>query len=287
MYKILLDDRFYQNTSQQNEYLERLLDSIKKYFDAKVIFFEPFYQSKKSYTLDYMSQMINKKIHNTHKCQKYNLSNVNISSDSTLAGIRFSPVFIGKIKYIIDNNPNDIIIIPLIYSYQNRNLKIKSECSTLFFIGNYDEEVESNICNWINNNQLIHILEPTISNKFPAKDLCEGYNNWRSEILKPLYKGDKISDFTKIGMEVALRNRYIYDSKLSALNKAKAKKDKNGNKPKRQVFKSSEKDVYLSTDFENGGFEVYDKNAHHQGQFKFNGDFEKSPDEDSHPLYLK
>lgn len=287
MYKILLDDNFYKNTLEQNEYLKRLIQTIEDYFDAQIVLFEPFCQSKRTYNLASMEQIVNKRIHKTKKAEKYDLNDVVITSDSSLENMEFTSLFIGKINCIMNKNPKDIIIIPLIYSHKNRELSIKSKDNYLFFIGNYDEEVESNIANWINNNTLIHISEPNFTNKFPAKDLCNGFNGWRSEILKPSYGRDKISDFTKIGFEVALRNHYIYDPHLSALNKKKAKKDKNGNHPKRQVFKNKKKDVYLSIDFENGGFEVYDKNARHQGQYKFNGDFEKSSDENSHPLYLE
>ncbi len=174
------------------------------------------------------------------------------------------------------------------YNKLNRNLRIKNTGKFLFYIGNYDEEIESNISKWISDNHLIlHISNPNFNNKFPAKDLCDGYDKWRSEILQPNYNEDKISAFIQIGFEVAIRNHYIYDSRLSALNKQKAKPDKNGNRPKRHVFKNKKKDVYLSTDFENGGFEVYNKNAVYQGQYRFNGNFEKEPDDNSHPLYLK
>lgn len=287
MYKILLDDNFYRNTIVQNEYFNRLIQAIKDYFDATIIFFEPFYKKNISYNLSSMSQKINQKILATRKVEKCDLNNVVNVSDNFLEGLSFTQLFIGKIKYIINAYPDDVIIIPLIYNIKNRELTNKFIDDCIFFIGNYDEEVKSNIANWISNNNLIHIPESNFENKFPAKKLCDGYDKWRSEILQSSYSGDRISDFTKIGFEVAIRNHYIYDPQLTALNKKKAKKDKNGNSPKRQVFRNKANDTYLSTDFLHGGFEIYDKNAHHQGQFKFNGDFEKSPDEDSHPLYLK
>ena len=287
MYKILLDDNFYRNTLAQNEYLDKLIQAIKDYFDATIIFFEPFYKRNISYNLSSMSQKINKKLLATEKVEKCDLNNVVNESDPFLESMSFTQLFIGKIKYIINTYPNDIIIIPLIYSTRNRELIVKNVDDCIFFIGNYDEEVESNIANWIVNNHLIHISDSCFENKFPAAKLCNGYNEWRSEILQPSYSGDKISDFTKIGFEVAIRNHYIYDSQLTALNKKKAKKDKKGRSPKRQVFINQTRDTYLSTDFENGGFEVYNKNAVHQGQYKFNGDFEKEPNDNSHPLFLK
>ena len=289
MYKILLDDNFYHNSMEQSKYLDRLLKSIKQYFDADIVFFEPFYtENKKMISLNAKSKFINRQILSTEKVIKYNLNDVNMHSNSVLEKNRgFDNMFIGKIEYIISKHPTSIIIIPLIYSKMNRELQFKEYDKRIYFIGNFDEEVDSNIAAWIKNNRLIHIDNSNINCKFPAKEICNGYNEWRSEILKPSYYGDKIADFTKIGLEVASRNNYVYDSQLTALNKKKSKHDKKGRPPKRQVFKNQKCDIYLSTDFENGGFEVYDKHANHLGQYKFNGDFEKEPDTNSHPLYLK
>lgn len=288
MYKILLDDNFYYNTLEQSKYLGRLLESIKQYFDADIVFFEPFYtENRKMINLNAQSKSINRQILLTEKVLKYNLNDVDAHSNTTLEGKGFNKLFIGKIEYILSKHPNDIIIVPLIYSKANRELQFKEHNNRIYFIGNFDEEVDSNIAIWIKNNRLIHIDDSSINCKFPAKEICNGYNDWRSEILKPSYSGDKIADFTKIGLEVASRNKYVYDSQLTALNKRKSKHDKKGRPPKRQVFKNQKCDVYLSTDFENGGFEVYDKHATHLGQYKFNGNFEKDPDTDSHPLYLR
>ncbi|MBQ3161819.1 MAG: hypothetical protein IJC04_06800 [Oscillospiraceae bacterium] len=288
MYKILLDDDFYRNSLEVKEYLEKLIDVIKKYFDAEFVLFEPFYRSKESYHLMAKCQFVNKKILETHKLMKRDLNEVSSINDSTLYDrLPFSQSFINKINYILAENPEYKIIIPLVYNIKNRKLAIKNCGDRLFIIGNYDEEVESNISQWIIHNELIHISMPNINSKFPAKELCAGFNDWRSNILQPDYKGDKISDISEIALEVALRNNYIYDKKITSINSIRAKKDKKGNHPKRQVFKNDKQDVYLSTDFENGGFEVYDKKATHLGQYKFNGDFEKKSDKRSHPLYLK
>ena len=287
MYKILFDDILYKNIVEQNAYFGNLIDAISLHFDAMIVCFIPFGEKQRSNTLTMGLQNINKKIHRTQKQIKYNLNDVNDVSDNELEQLGFSKSFIGKIYYIKRNNPNDIIIVPLAYDKSNRILCVKNTGTYLFYIGNYDEEVESNISKWISNNNIIHIADPNFDNKFPAKDLCNGYDKWRSEILQPNYKGDKISDFTQIGSEVAIRNNYIYDIHLTSLNKRKAKKDKNGNAPKRKIFRSQKNDVYLSIDFENGGFEIYDKNANHLGQYRFNGEFEKDSKNKAHPLYLK
>lgn len=288
MYKILFDDILYKNIVEQNAYFNKLIDAFSLYFDATIVCFIPFGEKQRSNTLTMGLQNINKKIHKTQKQVKYNSNDVTDVSDNELEKLGFSKSFIGKIYYIRKNCPNDVIIVPFAYNKSNRNLRTKNTRTFLFYIGNYDEEVESNISKWISdNNPILHISNPNFDNKFPAKDLCNGYDKWRSEILQPNYNGDKISAFTQIGFEVAIRNHYIYDAHLSALNKQKARPDKKGNRPKRHVFKNEKKDVYLSIDFENGGFEVYNKNAVHQGQYRFNGNFEKDPDDNSHPLYLK
>lgn len=287
MYKILFDDILYQHIVEQSKYFNALIDIISSYFDAQIVCFIPFGEKQRTNSLAMGLQNINKKIHKTQKQEKYDLNEVSDVADDELEKLGFSKNFIGKIYYLKEHNPDDIIIVPLAYNKLNRILYTKKTGIYLFYIGNYDEEIESNIANWIACNNIIHIEEPNYNNMFPAKDLCNGYNKWRSEILQPAYSGDKISDFTKIGYEVAIRNHYIYDAQLTALNKKKAKRDKKGYPPKRQIFVNQLKDVYLSTDFENGGFEVYNKNAVHQGQYRFNGDFEKDPDENSHPLYLK
>lgn len=287
MYKILFDDLLYSNDTEQHKYFNNLVETISLYFDAPIIYFFPFGVNRKSNSYSAALQNINKKILLTKKQIKYNLNDVHDVSDDELESLGFSKKFIGKIYYIRNIYPNDVIIVPLAYSKSNRNLSVKNTGKYIFYVGNYDEEVESNISNWICDDTYIHIPHSNFDDKFPANKLCNGYDKWRTEILQPNYSGDKISDFTKIGHEVAMRNHYIYDSVLSSLNSRKAKPDKNGNHPKRHIFKSNKRDVYLSIDFENGGFEIYNKNAIHQGQFKFNGCFEKSPNTHNHPLYLK
>lgn len=289
MYRILLDDKFYKNQPNENKYLYQLLDIIKKYFDADIVIFEPFTESIKTYTSSYNGQKINQEILKTHKMRKFNLSDVVPVKDTFLNDLGFNEVFVGKINYILNKYPSDSVIIPYVYSHEHRSLKYKNYQDKMFFIGNIDEEIDSNIANWIKKDELIHIDVPSFKNKFPAFEFCNGFNEWRNEIIRStsLSDNDKISTFQKIALEVATRNNYTYDSCLTALNKKKAKHDKNGNSPKRQIFKSKQLDVYLSTDFIHGGFEVYNKKPTHQGQFKFNGEFEKDSDNNTHPLYLK
>lgn len=283
-YKILLDEKF-GYSSNQTAYLKGIIRIFKEYFRAKIVIFEPFYSSQNC-NMSKMDSLITRQILTTRKYEKYNYNNVIPTSSSELTALGFSPIFIGKINYILEQSNDNVIIVPYIQDLKHRDLKCKHVNNKVFFIGNFDQEIDSNIKKWIQQGDLIKIQNPSFSKKFPAEDFCAGYDDWRSEILQPNSSDDKISTFYKIGLEVAERNKYLYDSQLTALNKTKAKK-KNGQSPKRQIFKSPELDVYLSTDFENGGFEVYNCKPTHQGQYKFNGDFEKEADDNSHPLYLK
>lgn len=289
-YKILIDEKFYQNTKLQTDYLEDLLKVVAGYFDAKIIVFEPFTRPIKSFNKSSNYIKINKAILSTHKIEKWDLDSViHINGDLSIKNLGFTDEFIDKISYILNKDINNIVIVPLVYSKNHREIQQKYVNDRIFFIGNFDEEVNSNISMWIENNELINLTQPSIDNKFPAAFICNGFDSWRSEILSGLSSNedDKIAIFDKIGLEVAKRNNYTYDTKLTGINKKHAKKDKNGNSPKRQIFSLISKEVYLSTDFLHGGFEVYDNKPNHQGQYRFNGIFEKEPDDKSHPLYLK
>ena len=92
---------------------------------------------------------------------------------------------------------------------------------------------------------------------------------------------EKISSFIEIAAEVAARNRYKYDLRLSHINSNEAHQ-------KRQIYTSEGKEqVYLSVDTENGGFEVFDNKLNYLNQYKFNGDFDKKSDPINHWIVLK
>ena len=126
MYKILFDDILYQHIVEQNEYFNALIDIISLYFDVEIICFVPFGEKQRSNSLAMGLQNINKKIHKTQKQEKYNLNDVSEVSDKELEKLGFSKSFIGKIYYIKENNPNDIIIIPFAYNKSNRILHTKN-----------------------------------------------------------------------------------------------------------------------------------------------------------------
>lgn len=284
-YKILLDERLYRTTKEQRAYLGKCLEVFKKYFHAKIAIFEPYYD-KKSYAFSASDSSLKLQILRTNKFEKFNYDEVTPCSCPELNAIGFTNAFIGKIFHILSSNKENIVIIPFIQSGNHRELKKKQYTDRVFFIGNIDQEINSNISMWIKQDEVLKLSCPSEDCLFPAAELCNGFDKWRSEILHS-FSSNKIALFSNISLEVALRNKYEYSSKLTAINKAKAKKDKKGNPPKRQVFIGNEGEAYLSSDFENGGFEVYNKKPIHMGQYRFNGIKEKEADNAGHPLYLK
>ena len=283
MYKILLDERFYQGSVEQIKYLERLLNVIKKYFHAEIAYFTPFGKSEHSYTRATFGQLIHKQLLQTRQARKYDAMQPGLYDDDYLEGLGFSREFVGRVQYLLESDIGTKVIIPFIYSTSHRKLEQKCYQARIFFIGNFDEEVNSNIADWIISDNLVHV-DANAAGIFPATELCCGYNTWRSEILKGSANREKEAKFTEIAAEVAKRNKYLPDARLTKLNKLKAGRDSHGNYPKRQVFSNS--NYYLSTDFENGGFEVFTKNTKYLGQYKFDGLFEKQSDEVSHRLFL-
>lgn len=114
MYRILLDDKFYNNQPNGNKYLHELLDVIKKYFDAKIVIFEPFNANVRTYNLLSNGERINLEILKTRKIEKLNLSDVIPAGNDFLSELGFDEMFIGKINYILKKYPLDYIIIPYV-----------------------------------------------------------------------------------------------------------------------------------------------------------------------------
>ena len=106
------------------------------------------------------------------------------------------------------------------------------------------------------------------------------YNLQLSNFLKERHTGDRKALIIKIGDEVASRNGYIKNDYLSMLNSRKQRS-------MRAVYSKLRKSpTYLSLDFESGGFEVFDKNGLHLGQYSFDGARTKVPAPDTHKLYF-
>ena len=118
------------------------------------------------------------------------------------------------------------------------------------------------------------------TNPFPNKKSCSGLND---EFL--LLKAGKSIDEIKalifeFAEEAAYRNGYKYDEGLSKKNSAKYKF--------RKVYIAETRNKiisYLCVDVESGGFEVFDKNQIHLGQYDFSGEQSKEAEPKTHKIY--
>lgn len=125
----------------------------------------------------------------------------------------------------------------------------------------------------------LHTVFPQESSLFPCSAYCTELNN---HFLQNRDTGDRKSIIKQYAAEAASRNGYIYDQHLSMLN---SKKQGNARIVYHRLIDNQAS--YLSVDLESGGFEVFDHDATHLGQFSFAGNRDKPPSPKDHKLYLK
>lgn len=114
---------------------------------------------------------------------------------------------------------------------------------------------------------------------FPMMSLCKEYNDYVVKEIqnKKMNQNEKIALFEKIGSVVAKYNFYTKDQVLSVKNSTRDKK--------RIIYtKNIGAEYHLSLDLESGGFEVFDKNYVHKGQYNFSGQLAKKAQPQSHKL---
>lgn len=116
---------------------------------------------------------------------------------------------------------------------------------------------------------------------FPMEGFCSyvKYNDYVSKEIqnKKMGQPEKIALFEKIGDTVAKYNFYERNKRLSNKNSTSSKK--------RVVYnKIQNKKFYLSLDLESGGFEVFDKQYIHQGQYNFDCKKVKRAEPKTHKL---
>lgn len=114
---------------------------------------------------------------------------------------------------------------------------------------------------------------------FPMEGLCKDYNDYVIKEIenKRMDQNEKNALFEKIGNVVALYNFYTKNQRLCTLNSSRNKK--------RIVYtKNIGIEYHLSLDFESGGFEVFDKNFVHMGQYNFSCTIAKKAQPKSHIL---
>ncbi len=116
---------------------------------------------------------------------------------------------------------------------------------------------------------------------FPMEEFCSyiKYNDYVMKEIqnKKMNQSEKIALFEKIGDTVAKYNFYKRNKILSSKNSTPSKK--------RIVYtKIQNKDFHLSLDLESGGFEVFDKQYIHQGQYNFDCKKVKRAEAKTHKL---
>ncbi len=114
---------------------------------------------------------------------------------------------------------------------------------------------------------------------FPMEGLCKDYNAYVIKEIesKRMDQNEKNALFEKIGNVVAIYNFYTKNQRLCTLNSSRSKK--------RIVYtKNVGIEYHLSLDFESGGFEVFDKNYVHMGQYNFSCIIAKKAQPKSHVL---
>ncbi|MCF2681972.1 colicin E3/pyocin S6 family cytotoxin, partial [Faecalicatena contorta] len=137
-------------------------------------------------------------------------------------------------------------------------------------VNDIEEELESNIANWIISKEEIDvekILSPILSNPLPNSELCGGYKKVQDKLVKG--ECNRIPIFLKVATEVASRNGYIEDKEIEKLNRGAIRK----------IFRSQRGEtIFLSVDVEHGALEVYNSKGKHQGEYGYTGSKEKDRD---------
>lgn len=106
-----------------------------------------------------------------------------------------------------------------------------------------------------------HTAKPSTHNRFPNSDLCTRYDELQQKAFEEGF--DRVSVIRIFAKEVALRNNYIKDADLTALNSSSSHI--------RDVYRSEETDVLLCTDVRHGRFEAFNRDGVHLGEYTYSG----------------
>lgn len=265
MAKILLDDDFFnmEGSEKDQEYLNQVIEFLHKYFNMDFAIFQDRDNIQGRYNIYSYKAIIEKKLQKKGIMEIY--ENSVSRNDSNYSELEFSEEFIGKIDEI-HNNGEDIII-PVCIAKHEKNKKCINGFT--YIINHIYEELDSNIAKFISDHQYIrkdYIIEPSKKEPLPNKDICSHYKNLQDEEIKGKDQNGKIAIYCKVGKEVAMRNTYKYDSKVSSLNGT--------SKKIRRIFKvgNGSKTMYASIDVEHGALEICDSKGKHIDEFNYIGD---------------
>lgn len=266
MAKILLDDDFFNmdGLEEDQNYLELVIEFLQKYFNIDFAIFLG-RGNAQGYLNIFSSKAIFEK-----KLQKKGMTEVYdsfvISSDaSNYCELGFSEEFIGKIDEI--HNNGEEVIIPVCISKHKKDKKCMNDF--VYIINDIYKETDSNIAKFISGKQYINesnIIEPTKREPLPNSELCVYYKEVQDKEVIGKDENEKKSIYRKVAKEVAMRNTYKYDSKISSMNGIGEKM--------RRIYKSGNgsKTIYASIDVEHGALEICDSRGRHIDEFTYTGE---------------
>lgn len=258
---ILLDNDFYEEILE-DDYINKLVNFIDHFFDLDVSVFHPFCNVGNSWSKQNMLAVIQLKLQKIGKIELLDAELITPIENISYNSLNFSSDFIGEITYLLDKYIN--VIIPV--TPNKHKCDVKKIGEHVYIVNHVLQELDSNISFFIRNNLFMqNIINPSLNNPLPNKEICEEYFLLQREMITSGY--DTLNTYSKIAKEVAMRNRYIYNRNVSVKNKSK-----NSIKSKRREIYDYNKKQYVSTDFESGCFEVYNKNGIHQGESSYIGD---------------
>lgn len=170
-------------------------------------------------------------------------------------------LFLGKVNsmsFSIGENCNDVFMI----EYDNKDYDIK-------VIKNFNENHFNNTLRKLKSTLYIYDGNPSLNNPLPYCEFCKDLYDIQNTLIS---NGENKYDvFEKIGEEVALRNTYMFDARVTKLN--------NNTEHKRKIYRSSsDPTIFISIDFEKGCFELFNHSGVHQGEIKYDGNVNSKAD---------
>lgn len=304
--KIVLDPNIYLLSESNNcniydefshlEYFDKIVEFINEFQFAKILCTDLFNEEICTYLQDYpWNQYMNLNAFSLVTIQRKLLRNLeenyHVIVNEDVADSKFNfnypnrkelcESFFKTISYVHNNHIDILIFFGECHHHISRPVSFICK----------GEEVNHNPVNnpyLDSHSHLIKLLmscekcnkEPSLNELFPNALLS---NALAEDFIKKAKRtgSDKIALIEVYSREIALRNGYIENRSLSIKNYRLSKK-----KSKRLVFESNGREkIYLSADFESGGFEVFNHVPIHLGQFSFTGSKIK-PSSAKHKLYL-
>lgn len=188
--------------------------------------------------------------------------------------------FLKTIHYILSNGIDAVVYLGLSNKNATKPLKFFCRDNTHEITAIFDPYTDDgkDCIDLLCSSKRLY-CEPCLSNLFPNSDICKKRNDIFLKLLAGAGK-NKIPLIEKTGYDIAKLNNYSYDLSLTQKN------SKHFNSIRSIFTYTGKQIIYLSIDFENGGFEVFDHNRKHLGPFSFGGKQIGPPTPSTHKLVI-